>query len=187
MTPLFELSEVDSKALALAQWQARFERAAVPPRPRYPDDLPGPPRSPALGWVCPACKVVEPNEFLLGNDHGYHPDQPGLGVPFRGEFGVTCVRLELLAAHKIYDERRAMIRHLTVQGLDDQRIAAQIGCWDADTVAGYRKDDAKAARLAAKAARGETVTVGHGDTCPCAFCDGPCTCASCEDFRRTGL
>lgn len=185
MTPLFELSEVDSKALALAQWRARFERADLPPRPRYPGDLPGPPRRPAPGWVCPACKEVEANEFLLGNNHGYHPGQPSLGVPYGGEFGATCVRLELMAAHKIYDERRAMIRHLAAQGMDDEQIAARIRPWNARTVAGYRKDDAKAARLAAKAARGETVTVGHGDSCPCAFCDGPCTCQPCEAFRAT--
>jgi hypothetical protein len=185
VTPLFELSEVDAKALARAEWRARFERADwVAPWDtasgmKTGDRKPG-------GWVCPGCGDIEPNEFLLGTNHGYHPDQPGSSYRYAGGpwFGETCVKLELQAAHKIYNERRAMIRHLVAEGLEDEQIADRIGWWDAKTVAGYRKDDAKAARLAARAARGEKVTVGHGDSCPCAYCGGPCTCETCEAFRK---
>jgi hypothetical protein len=160
-----------------------FERAEwVPTATTSADGTPAPPK---LGWVCPACKVVEPNEFLLGNNHGYHLHWPG-HVPYRAEFGATCARLELLAAHALYDKRRALIRHLIAVGMDDEQIAAQVGFWSASTIAGYRKDDAKAARRAARAARGEIVKVPHGSDCPCAFCDGPCGCPSCESFRRTG-
>jgi hypothetical protein len=152
---------------ALAEWQARFERAGQ------------------WGWVCPACGVTELNDLLLGSNHGYHPDQPGRG-PYGAEFGVTCVRLELLAAHKVYDERRAMLRHLAAEGLTDEQIATRIGFWNVATIAGYRKDDKQAARLAARLAKGEIVKVPHGEGCPCAFCDGPCGCPSCDLFRRTG-
>jgi hypothetical protein len=173
-----------AKERAAAEWRARFERAPVPPPPLYPGDVPAPGRETRvwLGWVCPACKVVEPNEFLLGNNHGYHLHWPG-HVPYRAEFGATCSRLELLAAHALYDKRRAMIRHLIAAGMDDEQIAAQVGFWSASMTAGLRKDDAKAARLAARAARGEIVKVPHGSDCPCAFCDGPCTCPSCQAFR----
>ena len=166
-----------------AEWVARFERADwVAPY----DTADGRPAGHVtLGWKCPACGQVEPNEFLLGNNHGYHLHWPG-HVPYLAEFGKTCSRLELLAAHAIYDKRLAQVRHLIAVGLDDEQVAARVGFWDAQAIGGYRKDDAKAARRAAKAARGEVVTVPHGDECPCAFCEGPCACASCEAFRRTG-
>ena len=100
--------------------------------------------------------------------------------------GRHAARLDLRAAQALHDERRAVIRHLIAVGMDDEQIAAQVGFWPASMIAGYRKDDAKAARLAARAARGEIVKVPHGSDCPCAFCDGPCGCPSCESFRRTG-
>jgi hypothetical protein len=170
----------EAEKRAVAEWRALFERAPVPPPPLHPGDVPAPDRETRvwLGWVCPACKVVEPNEFLLGNNHGYHLHWPG-HIPYRAEFGATCSRLHLLAAHALYDERRAMIRHLIAAGMDDEQIAAQVGFWSASTIAGYRKDNAKAARRAA----GEIVTVPHGSECPCASCDGPCTCPSCQAFR----
>ena len=167
-----------------AEWTARFDRAPVPPPPLYPGDVPAPARETRvwLGWVCPACKKVEPNAFLLNNNHGYDPDRPGW-VPYRGDFGVSCTRLELLAAHKVCDERRAMVSHLITEGMDDEQIAARIEVWSAQAIAYCRKEDAKAARLAARRARGEVVMVPHGDQCPCAYCDGSCTCASCQAFR----
>src|SRR5215469_2860946 len=142
----------EAKERAGAEWRARFERMPVPPPPLYPGDVPAPDRETRvwLGWVCPACKVVEPNELLLGNNHGYHLHWPGR-VPYLAEFGETCSRLELLAAHALYDKRRAMIRHLIAVGMGDEQIAAQVGFWSASTIAGYRKDDAKAGRRAATA------------------------------------
>ena len=156
----------EAEERAAAEWAARFERAPVPPPPLYPGDVPAPGRETRvwLGWVCPACKVVEPNEFLLGSNHGYHLDWPGY-VPYRAEFGATCCRLELMAAHAVYDAKRAMVRYLIGAGLDDEQVAARVGWWSAATIAGYRKDEAKAARRAAAAARGETVTVPHGSDC----------------------
>lgn len=132
---------------ARAEWEARFERADwVAPW----DTADGRPKGTVeLGWVCPACKTVEPNEFLLGNNHGYHPDEPGW-VPYRGEFGVTCTKLELQKNHRIYDERMAMIRHLIDAGLDDEQISVRIGgMWPASMIARDRQAYAKAARLAA--------------------------------------
>jgi hypothetical protein len=109
----------EAKERVAAEWRARFERAEwVPTWTTSADGTPAPPK---LGWVCPACKVVEPNEFLLGNNHGYHLHWPG-HVPYRAEFGATCSRLELLAAHALYDKRRAMIRHLIAVGMDDEQI-----------------------------------------------------------------
>jgi hypothetical protein len=199
---LFDLAEVEqggraqraraAKALAAAEleearaeWVARFERAdwVAPwdcaagrspgePAPKKGDRLPG-------GWVCPACKDVEPNEFLLGNNHGYRLYDPG-HVPYLAEFGATCFKLELEKNHRIYDARKAMIRHLIDAGLDDEQIAGRVGFWPASMIARDRKEYAKAARQAAKAARGEVVKVGHGSDCPCSFCGGTCTCPSCD-------
>jgi hypothetical protein len=178
-------TEMTGRAQALADWQARFARVemVIMVGPQTATHGPQIPRT-VLGWKCPACGDVT-SEFLIGNNHGYHPDRPG-SVPFRAEFGSTCVKLHLQAAHKAYDERRAKIRHLIAAGLDDEQIAAQVP-YTASTIAGWRKDEAKAARLAAKAAKGEIVTVGHGDGCPCAFCDGPCRCPSCKQFRADPL
>jgi hypothetical protein len=163
--PMTPLVADTAKAQALAEWQARFERS------------PG-------GWVCPACKTVEPNEFLLGNNHGYHPGQPSR-APYGAEFGATCTKLELQRNHRIYDERMAMIRHLIDAGLDDGQISVRIGgMWPASMIARDRAGFAKEARLAARAAKGETVTVGHGSGCPCAYCEGPCGCPSCTSFRH---
>lgn len=158
-----------------AAWVARFERVEMDAPWRGEGAV-------VLGWKCPDCGQVESNEFLLGNNHGWHPGRPGW-IPFAQNHDGRCVRQVLLANHAIYDARRAMIRHLIAEGLDDEQIAARIDVWNASTVAGYRKDEAKAARLAKKAARGEIVRVGHGSDCPCAFCGGPCGCLSCESFR----
>jgi hypothetical protein len=173
---------------ARAEWETRFERAEVPPPRLFPGDVPAPDRETRvwLGWVCPACKTVEPNEFLLGNNHGYHLHDPG-HVPYRAEFGATCTKLEMQKNQRIYDERMALIRHLIDAGLDDEQISARIGgMWPASMIAQDRARFAKADRLAERAARGEVVKVGHGSDCPCAFCEGPCTCPPCESFRRTG-
>lgn len=181
MTPLIAGS---AKAQARAEWEARFERVPVPPPPLYPGDVPAPGHESRvwLGWVCPACGDVEPNDFLLGNNHGYHLHWPG-HVPYLAGFGETCTALELRKAHALYDSRRAMVRHLIAEGLDDEQIAAQVSWYSPQTIAGWRKDEAKAARRAAKAAKGEVVVVGHGSDCPCAFCGGPCVCVSCQEFR----
>jgi hypothetical protein len=163
---------------ARAEWAARFERVDwVAPYDTASGMKKGD-RTP--GWRCPdpECGQVEPNTFHLSINHGWDPDVPG-HEPYDGR----CRRLRLLANHAIYDKRRAMIRHLAAEGMDDEQIAARIGFWSAPTIAGYRKEDAKAARLAAKAAKGEIVKVGHGSDCPCAHCDGPCTCPSCKSLR----
>jgi hypothetical protein len=177
-----EAEQVEAAAADLVQaradWVARFERAVW----IAPWNTAGGMKAGDLGWKCPDCGAVEPNEFLLGNNHGWHVDQPGW-IPYAQNYDGRCTRLRLLDAHRVYDERRAMIRHLTAEGMTDEQIAAQVGFWNASTIAGYRKEDAKAARLAARAAKGEIVRVGHGSDCPCAYCDGPCTCPSCESFR----
>ena len=152
------------------EWLARFDRAEVTLRDG----------TMRLGWACPDCGQVEVNEFLLGNNHGWHVHWVG-HEPHGGEG--LCTRLWLRRNHAIYDQRRAMVSHLISAGLSDEEIAARIRWWTPETIAGYRKDDEKAARRAAKAARGERVTVPHGDLCPCAFCEGPCDCRSCQEFR----
>ena len=155
-----------------AAWVARFERVEMDAPWRGEGAV-------VLGWKCPDCGQVESNEFLLGNNHGWHPGRPGW-IPYAQNHDGRCSRQRLLDAHAAYDARRAMIRHLITVGLDDEQIAAQIGFWvDASVVARYRQDEVKAARLAKKAARGEVVTVGHGSDCPCVFCGGTCTCLSC--------
>jgi hypothetical protein len=86
-----------------AEWEARFERADwVAPYDttccmKKGDRLPS--------WRCPACGEVEANEFLLGNNHGYHLWWPGQ-VPYGGGFGETCYRLWLEAAHASHEERQ---------------------------------------------------------------------------------
>ena len=159
MTPLIADS---ARAQVLADWQARFERTEQ-----------------GL-WVCPACGDAT-SEFLLGVNHGYHLHY----VPYLAsrQFGETCVKLELQAAHALYDSRRAQVRHLIAAGLDDEQIAARVDVWNAQTIAVFRGDEAKAARIAARRANGENVTVGHGSDCPCAYCEGPCDCPSCQEFR----
>lgn len=186
---LFGEQEAKDQAAAQAirekvAWVARFERVPVPPPRLHPGDVPAPHRDTRvwLGWVCPACGQVEGNTFLLNNNHGYDPDQPGRS-PYGAEFGATCWSLELQAAHKVYDRRRAEVSHLITAGLDDEQIAARIKWWDAKTIAYYRQDDAKAARRRERAARGEVVRVEHGSECPCAYCGGPCSCPSCQAFR----
>lgn len=81
------------------RWRARFQRAdlVVP----YRDAAGHPPGAVWHGWVCPDCGQVEANEFLLGNNHGWHPDVPGWQPPWPGR----CVRLWLLANHAAYDAR----------------------------------------------------------------------------------
>jgi hypothetical protein len=168
---------------ARAEWQARFERAemVIMVGPMTATHGPQIPRT-ALGWKCPACGDVT-SEFLLGNNHGYHPDQPGR-VPYRAEFGATCIKLEMQKNHRIYDERMAMIRHLIDAGLDDEQISVRIGgMWPASMIAGDRARFAKETRRAERAAKGEIVKVEHGSECPCAYCEGPCACPSCESFR----
>lgn len=139
---------------ARAEWAARFERADW----TAPGDTAGGMKAGdrTLGWRCPACKVVEPSEFLLGINHGYHLHQPG-HVPYiagsSGErFGETCTKLEMQKNHRIYDERMATIRRLIGEGLDDEQISVRIGgMWPASVIAQDRARFAKEARLAAKA------------------------------------
>lgn len=167
------------KAAAAAAWEARFERADWV----APYDTAGGMKAgdSQPGWRCPACGQIEPNEFLLGNNHGYHLYDPG-HVPYGAEFGATCFKLELQKNHRIYDERMAMIRHLIDAGLDDEQIAERIGFWPAPMIARDRARFAKEARRAAKA--GEPVEAGHGPGCPCASCGGTCTCSSCAPDPR---
>jgi hypothetical protein len=88
------------KQAELAEWLARFERADwVAPHDtqggmKKGDRQPG-------GWVCPSCGQVEPNQFLLGTNHGWDPDRPHL--PFG--HGRYCVRQYLQRNHAAYDER----------------------------------------------------------------------------------
>ncbi|MFK4363139.1 hypothetical protein F6X56_01115 (plasmid) [Rhodococcus erythropolis] len=42
------------------------------------------------GWQCPACGVVEPNAYLLDNNHGLDPERPG-----REDRLTRCLRMEL--------------------------------------------------------------------------------------------
>lgn len=170
-----------TRAEAEAAWAARFERVDWEAAHDTASGMKKGDRT--LGWRCPACKEIEPNKFLLGNNHGYHLHDPG-HVPYRAEFGATCTKLEMQKNHRIYDERMAMIRHLIDAGLDDEQISARIGgMWPASMIAQDRARFAKEARQAERAARGEVVRVGHGSDCPCAFCEGPCGCPSCESFR----
>jgi len=180
-----------TRAEAEAEWAARFERADWIAAHDTAGGMKAGDRVP--GWKCPACGTVEPNEFLLGTNHGYHLHSPG-HVPYiagsSGEgFGETCAKLEIQKNQRIYDERMAMIRHLIDAGLDDEQISAQAtgGDWPASMIARDRARFAGEARLAARAAKGEVVKVPHGDRCPCAFCDGPCSCASCQSFRENRL
>jgi hypothetical protein len=157
MTPLISESV---RAQARADWEARFKRAEWVPS--FTTDAGGQPARARLGWVCPACHTVEPSPFTLSLNHGYDPEIPGRGGPYGAGFGETCFKLHLQAAHAAFDARRYMVRYLAGEGLDDEQIAARVGWWDARTVAGYRKDDEKAARLAAKAAKGETAELVDG-------------------------
>lgn len=62
--------EREQQALAdLAKWRERFERV------EWRSGLPN--LSPTLGYRCPSCGDVEPNEFLLSINHGYDPGVPG--------------------------------------------------------------------------------------------------------------
>jgi len=151
-----------------AEWEARFERAVWV----APADCGGGMKKgdTVLGWRCPACKDVEPTEFALGNNHGYHLYDRH--VPFRAEFGATCFKLNLQENHAIYDARMAMIRHLIDVGWDDEAIAGRVGFWPASMIARDRKAYAKAVKA------GDAVR--HGSGCPCAGCGGSCTCSSCD-------
>jgi hypothetical protein len=132
----------------LAEWEARFERAVwVAPYDCADGMKKG---DTVLGWRCPACKDIEPSEFLLGNNHGYHLYDRH--VPYLAEFGATCHKLHLQENHRIYDERMAMIRRLIGEGLDDEQISVRIGgMWPASMIARDRAIIAKEARQAAKA------------------------------------
>ena len=130
--------EQAAREAELAEWVARFERADwVAP---YADGTKKGTVEP--GWKCPACGTVEPNEFLLGNNHGYRLYDTH--VPYRAEFGATCFKLELEKNHRIYDERMALIRHLIDAGLDDEEISVRIGgMWPASMIARDRARFAK--------------------------------------------
>lgn len=52
------------------------------------------------GWQCPACRVVEPNAYLLDNNHGIDPERPG-----REDRLTRCLRMEL--RESTADDRRA--------------------------------------------------------------------------------
>lgn len=72
-------------------WLDRFERADWVAPWDCADMTPkGTVRS---GWRCPDpdCAQVEPNEYLLGINHGFHPDIPGR-QPWNGR----CARLHRL-------------------------------------------------------------------------------------------
>ena len=168
--------EQAAREAELAEWVARFERVEIEGR----NEVSAGRFAPAvwLGWKCPACGTVEPNDFLLGNNHGYHLYDTH--VPYRAEFGATCFRLQLEKNHRIYDERMALIRHLIDAGLDDEEISGRIGgMWPPSMIAQDRAKFAKEARQAAKAAKGEPVKVGHGSDCPCSFCNATCTGPCC--------
>jgi len=70
------------KQRAAAAWRAQFARDWWV----APYDTAGGMRKGdrVLGWTCPDCGDIEPNEFGLGNNHGWYPDQPG-SQPHGGE------------------------------------------------------------------------------------------------------
>jgi hypothetical protein len=180
--PSVPLISETGRAQELADWQARFTPLETGPYCPVRDLADGRRREDVVypgevWWHCPGCGELVQTAFMMRLNHGWDPERPGW-EPWSG-----CTSLELRKAHALYDSRRAMVRHLIADGLDDEQVAAEVDCWSAATIAGYRKDDAKKARLAARAARGERVTVGHGSECPCAFCEGPCGCPSCAAYR----
>lgn len=81
-----------------AAWAARFER-----KPWVaPYDTGGGLRKgqSVLGWVCPACGVLEVNEYVLRLNHGYDPSIPGRMAGVIESFGQWCTRQMLLASQE---------------------------------------------------------------------------------------
>lgn len=78
-----------------AEWRTRFERAPWV-APYDTSSLKA--GESVSGWVCPACRKVEVNEFLLNLNHSYDPSIPGRMAGVVEEFGQTCTRLQLLAS-----------------------------------------------------------------------------------------
>jgi hypothetical protein len=84
-----------------AAWQAQFDRPDwVAPWDTQSGMKKGD-RQPG-GWRCPDCGDVEPNEFGLGNNHGWHPGVSGWQPPDPG----VCTKLWLQRNHALYDERK---------------------------------------------------------------------------------
>jgi hypothetical protein len=52
------------------EWKALFQRADCTVK-----------KLRLSGWVCPACGAVEPNRFILWQNHGLDPDEPQDGPP----------------------------------------------------------------------------------------------------------
>ncbi|MEZ5087738.1 MAG: hypothetical protein R2722_16350 [Tessaracoccus sp.] len=58
---------------------------------------------------CPSCGTDEPSGYLLSQNHGYEPGEPGIsGFPFGGHpiYGAECVAQHLVRNHIIYAIRK---------------------------------------------------------------------------------
>ncbi|OZC80580.1 hypothetical protein CH274_15530 [Rhodococcus sp. 06-418-5] len=96
---LFDFEEVEAKERELAEWRKNFERADwVAPYETASGLKKG---DVVLGWRCPACWDIEPNEFLLELNHCLSPNRIGRAAKL-----TECSRMELHMAHAIYDRRQ---------------------------------------------------------------------------------
>lgn len=72
---LFDTRDYNAEAEALQDWKARM----IPAEWVAPWDCGYGPMGTVVhgGWKCPACGTIEPNSFLLNNNHGIDPERPG--------------------------------------------------------------------------------------------------------------
>jgi len=93
---LFDIELGD--VVAVREWSERM----IPAMWTAPWDCAGGIQKGAVlsGWQCPACRVVEPNAYLLDNNHGIDPERPG-----REDRLTRCLRMELRESTAV--DRRA--------------------------------------------------------------------------------